>query len=218
VVGWPQSWGAAGMRGSRTARGGAATGLAGVVLGMVLSGCSATASSDASERPSASPVRSAVADSFRSSRVHQTVAVPIRIRIPAAEVDTGLERLGRAPDGTIAVPSRAGRAGWYAEGPRPGQPGPAVIIGHVDSKHGPDVFFHLDRLRPDDAVYVDRADGTTVGFRVTGQTRVSKSHFPADQVYGPTLEPSLRLVTCGGSFDRATRSYRDNVIVFAVPT
>jgi sortase (surface protein transpeptidase) len=188
-----------------------------LVLGPVLSGCSTPARGATAARPAASTPTAAAADSFRSPRTHRTVAVPVRIRIPAAGVNSVLDRLGRAADGTIALPSRPERAGWYAEGPRPGQPGPAVIIGHVDWDHGPAVFFHLDELRPGDRVYVDRADGSTGRFRVTGTFRVPKVRFPTDLVYAPTLEVSLRLVTCGGSFDRATRNYRDNVIVFAAP-
>jgi len=88
----------------------------------------------------------------------------------------------------------------------------------VDSTSGPAVFFHLEELRPGDAVYVDRSDGSTARFRVTGLSRVAKSRFPTDVVYSPTLEASLRLVTCGGTIDPRTRHYRDNVIAFAVPS
>jgi sortase (surface protein transpeptidase) len=189
-----------------------------LLLGAGISACSAPARSNDRAGPGAAPAPSAVADSFRSSRTHQSVPLPVKIRIPAVGVNTVLERLGRAADGTIALPSRPGLAGWYAEGPRPGQPGPAVIIGHVDWDHSPAVFFRLDELHPGDAVYVDRAGGSTARFRVTRLSWVPKSRFPTDLVYAPTLEPSLRLVTCGGSFDRATRNYRDNVIVFAIPT
>jgi hypothetical protein len=66
-------------------------------------------------------------------------------------------------------------------------------------------------------VYVDRADGSTARFRVTSKIRVPKSRFPTDLVFAPTLDPSLRLVTCGGRYDSAHRNYLDNVIVFAVP-
>jgi hypothetical protein len=163
-----------------------------------------------------SPTTPAV-DSFVSARDYHAVAPPVRIRIPAAQVDSALQRLSRAPDGTIRVPTRPGIAGWYAEGPRPGQPGPAVILGHVDSATGPAVFFHVPELRPGDAVHIDRADGSTARFRVTHLSQVSKNRFPTDLVYAPTLEASLRLVTCGGSIDAASRHYRDNVIVFAVP-
>src|SRR6266568_3024736 len=117
--------------------------------------------------PGASPVRAAAApvntpqvDRFHSIRTFDMVVEPVRLRIPALQVDTALEGLARQPDGTIAVPDNPNVAGWYDEGPRPGQPGPAVIVGHVDSVNGPAVFFRLDQLSPGAAVYVDRADGS----------------------------------------------------------
>ena len=189
-----------------------------LVVGPVLSGCSTPARGATAARAPATPPASAAADSFHSPRTHQTVALPVRIRIPAIGVNSVLERLGRLADGSIDLPHRQIQdAGWYREGPRPGQPGPAVIIGHVDWDHGPAVFFDLDQLRPGDQVYVDRADGSVGRFRVTGMSQVPKVRFPTDLVFGQNLEVSLRLVTCGGSFDRTTRNYRDNVIVFASP-
>ena len=154
-------------------------------------------------------------DSFRSVRTYDAVAAPVRLRIPALGITTPLQPLGRNPDGTIAVPTDPDVAGWYADGPRPGQQGPAVILGHVDSTDGPAVFFRLAQLPRGAAVYVDLADGSRTSFRVVGRSRVPKSRFPTDVVYLPTLQPSLRLVTCGGSFDYAVRHYRDNVIVYA---
>ena len=159
-----------------------------------------------------------LAQSFHSVRSYPGVAEPVRLRIPAIGVDTPLLRLGRAPDQSIEVPADYGTAGWFAEGPRPGQPGPAVILGHVDSRAGPGVFFELARLAPGSEVLVDRADGSTVAFRAQRTLRVLKTDFPTDLVYAPTLEPSLRLVTCGGSFDHERRSYLDNVIVYADPS
>jgi Sortase domain len=159
---------------------------------------------------------STAADSFRSARTYPTVAPPVRLRIPALHVSSSLLRLGKAKGGTIEVPKRTDIAGWYKDGPRPGQPGPAVIVGHVDSAAtGPGVFFNLYRLKRGTAILVDRADGSTTTFRVTEVSRVPKTQFPTDLVYTPTLQPTLRLVTCGGSFDRAKGSYRDNVIVYA---
>jgi hypothetical protein len=190
---------------------------------LTLSGCGSSASADrpGPGGPSASPSDrasdAAIVGGFRSSRRYLAVAAPVRLRIPAAGVRTALEPLGLAADGTIALPSRPDRAGWYAGGPRPGQPGPAVVIGHVNWS-GPAVFGRLATLRAGDTVYVDRAGGSTIAFRVTGQRQVPKSRFPSDLVYGPTLEPSLRLVTCGGVLDRANRNYLDNVIVFAAPS
>ena len=156
---------------------------------------------------------------FRSVRSYADVDVaePVRVRVPAVGVDTALVRLGKAGDGSIEVPAQFDVAGWFAEGPRPGEPGPAVVLGHVDSRTGPAVFYRVATLPKDTRILVDRADGTTVAFRVTGTQRVPKVAFPTDLVYGPTLEPSLRLVTCGGSFDGAAGSYRDNVIVYADP-
>ena len=167
----------------------------------------------AGERPTAA--LPPTADAFRSARTYPTVAAPVRLRIPALHVNSPLQRLDRQPDGTVAVPDRADVAGWYERGPRPGQAGPAVILGHVDSHTGPGVFLNLSRVPRGAAVLVDRADGSTVTFRVTNVQRVSKTRFPTDLVYAPTLLPTLRLVTCGGSFDTTRRSYRDNVIAFA---
>lgn len=154
---------------------------------------------------------------FKASRTYDTFALPVRIRIPDIGVDSGLERLSRQPDGTIGLPSW-NAAGWYQQGPRPGEPGPAVILGHVDSRTGPAVFYRLSALTPEDAIIVTRADGTEARFRVVRLVRVAKAEFPTDLVYLPTLDRELRLVTCGGSFDTSTGHYRDNLIVFATET
>ena len=92
----------------------------------------------------APPGGAAPVDGFRSVRTFDLVAEPARLRIPAVQVDTALQRLGRRPDGTVAVPDSPNVAGWYAQGPRPGQPGPAVLLGHVDSVRGPGVFFRVE--------------------------------------------------------------------------
>src|SRR5205809_2836794 len=123
----------------------------------------------------AAPVSAPLAAGFHSTRTFDVVAEPVRLRIPAVQMDTPLVQLGRQSDGTIAVPGSPQVAGWYAQGPRPGQPGPAVIVGHVDSAAGPGVFFRVYQLTPGATVYVDRADGTTGGFRVVSPPRVPKS-------------------------------------------
>jgi sortase (surface protein transpeptidase) len=188
----------------------------------VLAGASLTACANPSVAADSPPTRgepdsAAEVGSFRSARTYRQVALPVRLRIPAADVDTSLQKLQRAADGTIDVPTRPGEAGWYAEGPRPGQPGPAVILGHVDSKSGPAVFYHLSEMRRGQSIYVDRADGTSIQFRVTRLSRMPKTEFPTGLVYAPSLATSLRLVTCGGVIDPETGHYRDNVIVFAAP-
>jgi LPXTG-site transpeptidase (sortase) family protein len=118
-------------------------------------------------------------------------------------------------EGDALAPPAIG-AGWYADGPAPGETGPAVIAGHVDWAGSPAVFARLDEVGAGDEVLVDHADGTTSRFTVTRVQRYAKSDFPTAAVYGPTPGAELRLITCGGVFDRATGSYRDNVVVYAV--
>jgi Sortase domain len=152
---------------------------------------------------------------FSSTRGYRATPVPVRLEIARIGVSTGLQRLGRARDGSVDVPSEWGVAGWYAGGTRPGDPGSAVILGHVDSKAGPAVFYRLRELRPGDRVEVVRADRSRVRFTVERLEQVDKLRFPTDEVYYPTLTPRLRLVTCGGAFDRASGHYRSNVIAYA---
>jgi LPXTG-site transpeptidase (sortase) family protein len=210
------------LAGHRAAAGPAGPAALLALLAAVLTGCSSAAAGPTTlsggapaARPSAA--QSAVADGFHSTRTYQNVAVPVRIRIPKIGVDSELIRLNRQRDGSLATPTDGEHAGWWVGGARPGQPGPAVIAGHVDWDHSLGVFFHLLDLRPGDLVYVDRADHTTARFRVTSLTEVPKSRFPTDLVFAQDLHTSLRLVTCGGVFDHDHRTYLDNVIVFAVP-
>jgi sortase (surface protein transpeptidase) len=192
--------------------------LAGLVLALAAgtAGCHGT-NARADSRPGAPAVsaRPNPADSFTSARTYPVVALPIRLRIPALHVNSRMIRLGVQKDGTVQVPARFDVAGWYDGGPRPGQNGPAVILGHVDSKSGPGIFIDLRHVRIGTRVWVDRADGTSVEFKITKLSRVPKVQFPTDLVYAPSLDPTLRLVTCGGSFDSTRGSYRDNVIAFA---
>jgi sortase (surface protein transpeptidase) len=139
----------------------------------------------------------------------------VGVEIPRIGVVSSLDRLGRASDGTVQEPARWAVAGWYAPGTRPGDPGSAVILGHVDSKRGPAVFFRLHHLSRGDTVTITRADGSSVRFAVQRIEQYPKDRFPTDEVYYPTLTPTLRLVTCGGEFDATAGHYRSNLIVFA---
>lgn len=139
---------------------------------------------------------------------------PVRVRIPAIGVDSELMDLGLQPDGTMEVPPDAFPAGWYTGAPTPGEPGPAIIAGHVDWR-GPGVFHDLHLLRPDDEVTVARADGSVAVFRVTAVEQYPKDAFPTDVVYGDIDHAGLRLITCGGVFNRQTGSHDDNIVVFA---
>ncbi len=145
----------------------------------------------------------------------RTAAAPVRVRVPAIGVDSELLRLGTDAAGVLVPPDDFDRAGWFADGAVPGDVGPAVVAGHVDSVDGPAVFSRLGELGPGAEVLVDREDGTTARFAVTGVGRYPKSGFPTESVYGPTPRAELRLVTCGGEFDRSRGSYEDNVVVFA---
>jgi sortase (surface protein transpeptidase) len=116
---------------------------------------------------------------------------------------------------TLQVPKSTAVAGWYTGSPRPGAIGSAVIAGHIDSYRGPGVFFRLRLLHPADRIYVRRADGTLALFRVTAVRAYLKDHFPTRAVYGPAPGAQLRVITCGGTFDRALGSYLSNVIVYA---
>jgi sortase (surface protein transpeptidase) len=137
------------------------------------------------------------------------------LRIPSIGVRTTLERLGVDAQGELAPPQDPDRAGWFAAGVRPGDPGPAVIAGHVDSRTGPAVFTHLGAVRPGAEVVVTDARGAVVRFLVDAVRSYPKSRFPTSDVYGATPDAQLRLITCGGDFDRGTGHYVANVVVYA---
>ncbi|MFK0251925.1 class F sortase [Amycolatopsis azurea] len=141
---------------------------------------------------------------------------PVRLTIPAIGLDqAGLVPLALGAAGELQAPGRFSDVGWYEGGPVPGDPGPAVLAAHVDSRSGPAPFFRLRDLRSGDEVRVARSDGADVVFRVDSVQRYPKNEFPTQAVYGPAPGSALRLITCGGSFDTAKRSYRDNVVVYA---
>jgi hypothetical protein len=145
-------------------------------------------------------------------------SMPVSVAIPAIGVRSSLLRLGLNPNGTMAVPSlvtSADEAAWYKYSVTPGQPGTAVIEGHVDSYHGPAVFFRLGALRPGNDIDVTLADGITAVFLVTGVREYSKDKFPSKTVYGPANYAALRVITCGGAFDYSTGHYLNSVVVFA---
>jgi len=142
---------------------------------------------------------------------------PAAVDIPKIGAHSSLVPLGLNPDNTVQVPpvSTPMQAGWYSYGPAPGEVGPAVILGHVDGNTQPGIFYRLSELRPGDVVTVSRKDGTEAEFVIRKVEEISKDRFPTGAVYGDTADPELRLITCGGSFDRSAHSYRDNIIVYA---
>ena len=141
-------------------------------------------------------------------------APPRWISIPAAGVSARVESV-EARRGMLRVPA-VGVAGWYRGGPRPGEAGRAVIIGHLDTKRGPGLFVRVPRLRPGTTVSVTDARGDLWRYNVVGAAQVDKDDFPAEQVYGGSPNPVLVLITCGGPFSEKD-GYRDNVLVYARP-
>ena len=142
-------------------------------------------------------------------------ATPVRLRLPAVGLDAPLASVGLEEGGELSVPADFSVAGWYSGGPRPGEPGPAAVVGHVDSHDGPAVFFRLRDLEAEDHVVVDYSDGRSVAFRVYRKAEYGKDAFPTATVYSNTTGAELRLITCGGPFDRSSRRYANNVIVWA---
>ena len=152
----------------------------------------------------------------RSGSWHRLpLSPPVRVEIPAIGVSSPLVRLGLNSDGTMQVPGDYQVAGWFTGAPQPGQLGPAVIAGHVDSRTGPAVFYRLRDLRPGDQIRVVRADRRVVRFRIDSLASYPKQSLPGEEVYGAITAPVLRLITCAGTFDRAQRSYRENLVVSA---
>ena len=142
---------------------------------------------------------------------------PTRLTIPSIKVDAPILTVGLAPDGSVGVPplKRHNEAGWFDQGPTPGQYGPALIVGHADTRTGPSVFHDLGAMRPGQRVEVHRQDGTVAIFEVNSVEHFGKAKLPVDRVYGDYSRPSLRLVTCGGTWLGQKRGYSDNLIVFA---
>ncbi|MEV5752962.1 class F sortase [Actinoallomurus sp. NPDC052308] len=165
-------------------------------------------------RPDPHAARSGAAISPPAGPVLKAAA-PLRVDVPRVGIHSRLIRVGLQHDGSLGVPplSRAQLAGWYEKGPSPGERGPAVLVGHVDTKKGPAVFFRLSSLHPGDRIEVTRADGKVATFSVDSVERVPKKHFPTQRVYGDLNFAGLRLITCGGDFDG--HSYEDNTIVYA---
>lgn len=144
-----------------------------------------------------------------------SVARPISVAVPSIAVASELVRLRRGSDGALEVPRDYAKAGWWEDGVIPGAAGPAVIVGHVDSERKAAVFHRLRSVRPGDKIIITRIDRSRATFAVDAVNQYTKAEFPTAAVYGPTNGSTLRLITCGGRFDRRRQAYSDNLVVFA---
>lgn len=138
---------------------------------------------------------------------------PVSIRIPKIQLDTSVIPEGLSPGGAIAMPDVFDQAEWYNQSPTPGERGPAIITGHVDSPHNIAIFWRLRELLPGDIVQVDRQDGTTATFVITDIQQFPQDQFPTETVYGNLDYAGLRLITCGGTFNTLTGHYSHNTVV-----
>jgi len=187
-----------------------------VLAGLVLVGCGAAPA------PAAAVVPTALAATVTATAAASdpgNVAPPARIRLPSLGVDTAVVAVGVDARGEMAVPEDVKETGWYRFGPAPGSAtGSSVVSGHVDDKlQGRGAFYRLVDLAVGDPVVVTTAAGADLAFRVSAVRRIPKSTLPVDELFARDGPPHLTLVTCGGAFDRALGSYRDNVVVTAVP-
>lgn len=166
--------------------------------------------------PTATPT--AAAPAFQSvEQVPARRPLPVRLRIPSLRVDAPVGSVGTMPDRSVEVPDRWEEVGWFEGGARPGEDGPAALLGHVDSKAGPAVFVRLPQVERGALIEVADAEGGVVRFAVDRVEQFPKTKFPTEAVYLPALRPELRLITCGGAFDRSTGHYVDNIVVYASP-
>ncbi|GAA4708892.1 Sortase family protein [Promicromonospora umidemergens] len=197
--------------------------VAALVLALLLGGC-ATTSGEEPEPGTSGNSSTALEDSFAAGGLQDPSEqdtsgsdpeAPERIHIPSIGVDSGFESLGIGEGGRLDAPVDYDLAGWYEDGVVPGEVGPAIIAGHVDSRTAPGIFVRLEDLDPGEDVVITMTDGTRLTFEVTGATRSPKTAFPTAEVYSNVPTPDLRLVTCTGRFDASSGHYVDNLVVFA---
>ncbi|WP_372667609.1 class F sortase [Amycolatopsis kentuckyensis] len=183
---------------------------AGAALALVLTLAACSTPEQPKAAPAPIPASVPVTVPFKGLR-------PTSVKIPKIGAESSLLAVAVKTDGSISVPSvhTPMQAAWYKLSPVPGDVGPAIVLGHVDGDKKPGIFYKLKDLAPGDEVDIDRSDGRQLKFVVDRVTQVPKDTFPRDAVYGNSDKPELRLITCGGAFDHAEHSYKDNIVVYA---
>lgn len=143
-------------------------------------------------------------------------STPTHISVSSVGIDAPITPVGQDAEGSIEMPPLFDwTTGWYKYSPTPGEVGPSIIVGHVDTYKGISVFWKLRDVKQGDVIEITRADGSTVKFRVSGLKQFEQANFPTQEVYGNLKYPGLRLITCGGSFNQQTESYTQNTVVYA---
>ncbi|EUJ40299.1 peptidase C60 sortase A and B [Listeria weihenstephanensis FSL R9-0317] len=145
----------------------------------------------------------------------QTGIIPLRLEIPAIQVDTAVIQVGKTADGQMEVPDNTVQTGWYDPGYKPGGQGKAVIAGHVDSKQGPAVFFYLKELQAGDKILLTDKAGRKLTFAVQTKKSYLAEKAPIDQIFGSSTDRLLNLITCTGTFDTERRTHIDRLVVTA---
>lgn len=174
------------------------------------------AAADALRQPTASVTPTPTPTAAAPSEVALPVSLPTRVRIPEIKVNAPLTGLSLDASHNLQAPpvGDPNLAGWYQDGTTPGSPGTAIVAGHVDTKRGPAVFYNLGALHKGDTIHIDRQDHQTAVFAIDAIQVYAKDAFPSKTVYGDTGSPELRLITCGGGYNKST-GYLGNVVVFA---
>ncbi|MET8947235.1 class F sortase [Streptomyces sp. NPDC004542] len=174
-------------------------------------------SSGSPDAPSAAGASTAAAPDDPRTDKRLPRSRPTRLSIPKISVDAPFTSLAIGDSGRLQPPPAddTNLVGWYSDGVSPGEPGTAVIAGHVDTATSAAVFADLDRLQPGDRFTVERADGTKPSFVVDSTETFAKDAFPSKRVYADTPRAEVRLITCAGDYDRTVKDYTDNLVVFA---
>jgi len=154
--------------------------------------------------------------SAKPDAYHLNPSHPVKISIPALKLkDIQIVDIDLNPDKTLGVPQRFDQVGWYKQSPTPGELGPSVIVGHLDSASSSAVFWNLKKLKQGDKIQVTREDGSVAEFQVDAMRSVPQDNFPTQDVYGSIDYAGLRLITCDGKWLPKEGHYSNNLVVFA---
>lgn len=176
------------------------------VAGLALAGCGA---------PALDLPVTAAPSVVVTTKAPVTVGVPVSISIPSQGVTDEVVPVGLAPDGSMEVPD-VHESGWWTLGPKPGERGAAVVIGHVDFAGVPGALGRIGQLHPGDLVIVKDASGVERTFATDSVTQIPKNQYAARTVplvFGPVPDVELRIVTCSGTV--VDHSYLDNTVLSA---